>query len=423
MTVRDAAGALIDFTSSVSTDDQLAAFFPGKKQFAYRSVMFRDGSGKEVAPTAEGIVSQAASIVVKAEATETLPEVSVTYSLRAADPYLTVTSTFTNRSSKPLTVSLEDDFRADGGREEMVRSPNATTDRFWLYDRYWGQAYGLDAAGLKMQLNSDPRVTAIKYETPSGQSNVTLEPGQSHQLVRHLYSSSDVFRIHQLSQLNIKQKQDFADVTIGCQDLKGSRNNYWLEFMKGDDVVGSLRLQQTDSFRIPLIPGDYGIRLYYCGNSTGTISQLTVPASGASVTLQSHLKTGVVQGRVLDEHGERIPCKVELKPLTPDAKLDFGPESAEFAVRNLIYTPDGRFERDLPAGKYSVTVSRGPEFDAIFSEIDVVADQTATISGKLIRTVNTSGWISTDYHSHSTPSGDNTSSQLGRVLNLVAENI
>ena len=37
--------------------------------------------------------------------------------------------------------------------------------------------------------------------------------------------------------------------------------------------------------------------------------------------------------------------------------------------------------------------------------------------------MKTDGWISADFHSHSSPSGDNTSSQLGRVLNLLCEHI
>ena len=45
------------------------------------------------------------------------------------------------------------------------------------------------------------------------------------------------------------------------------------------------------------------------------------------------------------------------------------------------------------------------------------------LEAKLVRSVKTDGWISTDFHSHSSPSGDNTSSQLGRVLNLLCEHI
>ena len=45
------------------------------------------------------------------------------------------------------------------------------------------------------------------------------------------------------------------------------------------------------------------------------------------------------------------------------------------------------------------------------------------IKAALVRSVDTTGWVSSDFHSHSTPSGDNTSSQLGRVLNLVCEHV
>jgi hypothetical protein len=49
--------------------------------------------------------------------------------------------------------------------------------------------------------------------------------------------------------------------------------------------------------------------------------------------------------------------------------------------------------------------------------------KTTDISVTLPRVVDTTGWVSADFHSHSSPSGDNTSSQLGRVLNLIGEHI
>ena len=54
MTVRDVAGAVIDLTSPAADNDQLAAFYPGKKKFAYRAASFRGTDGKDVAPTGDG---------------------------------------------------------------------------------------------------------------------------------------------------------------------------------------------------------------------------------------------------------------------------------------------------------------------------------------------------------------------------------
>ena len=205
MTVRDVAGAIIDLTSSDAGDDQLAAFYPGKKRFAYRAASFRDASGNETTPTGKGISGKRVSVVVKAEQTATLPEVRVVYTLSEGDAFVSVQSNFHNRGSTELTVPLEDDFRADGGKEEMVRSPNATSDRFWLSDRHWGQAYGLSAVGRQMLMNSDARTTAIKYEAGPTETSITLKPGASFQLTRTLYSAESVFHVAEQSRRLLMQ--------------------------------------------------------------------------------------------------------------------------------------------------------------------------------------------------------------------------
>ena len=68
-------------------------------------------------------------------------------------------------------------------------------------------------------------------------------------------------------------------------------------------------------------------------------------------------------------------------------------------------------------------VSYGPEYDAVFTELKVERGQETKLAATLERTVDTTGWVSSDFHSHSTPSGDNSSSQRGRVLNLLCEQI
>ncbi len=428
MTVRDVAGAIIDLTSAVDDNDQLAAFYPGKKKFAYRAASFRGEDGKEVAPTGTGVSGPEVAVVVKSEATEQLPEATVVYSLKEDEPFVTVTSTFVNRGGTALTVPLEDDFRADGGKEEMLRSPNAAVDRFWLYDSYWGQAYGLDAAGRTMQLNSDARTTAIKYETETSQSQVTLEPGQSFQLTRHLYEGQTVFHVHELSRKLLapqppKEWSSTNERSIELSSHVGNEQDCVLELRRGESHLGRVRLTGTRSLRLPLESGEYLAQLTYCGKPIGSPEPMIVTPNGTAIKLTYNIPSGTIHGRITDALGDPIPCKIELKPLADGAKLDFGPETGEFAVRNLIYSPDGRIEKEIPAGGYAVTISHGPEFDAIFTEINVTTGEVSELTAKLIRSVETPGWVSSDFHSHSTPSGDNTGSQLGRVLNLVCENI
>ena len=131
----------------------------------------------------------------------------------------------------------------------------------------------------------------------------------------------------------------------------------------------------------------------------------------------------MVVTRITDDQGGPIPCKVQFIGSDGTASPDFGPDSGEHAVKNVYYSHDGRFRRELEPGSYDVIVSYGPEYDAVFTRVDASAGKEALVEAKLVRSVKTEGWISTDFHSHSSPSGDNTSSQLGRVLNLLCEQV
>ena len=418
MTVKDVAGALIDLGSTRRPanaprgygGDQLAAFYPGRKAFPYRSVVSQANSSEP---------RQSASFTVKAEGAEMRPEVVVAYELNKQDPFLTVRSTFTNRTGKPLTIALEDDFRVDGQKEDMVRTPNGTVDRFWLYDRFWGQAYGLDADGYTLQLTSDARLTTIKYVNAAGESSVTLADGETFVLKRRLYPGMTIFDVQAIA----AKVPETAFAVFSIPAARQEVANLAIELSQGDNLLGMARMVKSNMLSTSLPPGEYSARLYFCGNPVGERQMVKVAPGHNNVPLTLDVALGRIVGTVVDSLGARIPCKVELKPLAEGAKIDFGPESAEFAVRNLIYTPNGQFDQTVPAGKYAVIISHGPEFDIIQPEVDVKAGSDAVLKATLVRSVDTTGWVSSDFHSHSTPSGDNTSSQLGRVLNLVCEHV
>lgn len=404
MTVKDVAGAVIDLgVRGKSGADQLAAFYPGRKNYRYRTMSPLSPDG------ARSVVT------IKAESTDERAEAVVSYELGQKDPFLTVISIFTNRGTDPVKVVLEDDFRADGGKEDMARTPNGTVDQFWLYDRYWGQAYGIDAEGYQLQVTSDARNSTIRYVSSSGESSVKLEPGASFTFKRRLYTGVTIFDI---LALRAKESVPVSFSVPTSDDLEYLQ----LELSQEKTVLGIGRFDAKGRLTTRLPAGNYQARLYFVGNAGGTYP-IQVTAGANHFDLELNVPRGRILGAITDVKGGRIPCKVELKPLDETIQLDFGPDSAEFAVRNLVYTPNGTFAKTVPAGKYSATVSHGPEFDTIVTELDVKAGGEATLKGTLVRSVETPGWVSSDFHSHSTPSGDNTSSQLGRVLNLVCEHV
>jgi hypothetical protein len=130
-----------------------------------------------------------------------------------------------------------------------------------------------------------------------------------------------------------------------------------------------------------------------------------------------------VVATIVNADGKPSPAKVSFTGKDGTKSPDWGPDSGDTAVKNVYYTHDGSFQQMIAPGKYDVIVSYGPEHDAVFTSIEVPLGGDAELKATLKRSVDTTGWISSDFHSHSSPSGDNTSSQLGRVLNLFCEQI
>src|SRR5262249_44721872 len=129
-----------------------------------------------------------------------------------------------------------------------------------------------------------------------------------------------------------------------------------------------------------------------------------IAANRPSSVVTVDFDPGIVAGQITDAAGKPVACKVKFTPKDTDAKLEFGPGTSDFAVRNLVYSPNGKFRQEIPSGKYAVTISHGPEFDLVSREITVTGGETVPLVAKLVRTVETPGWVSGDFHGHSTPS-------------------
>jgi hypothetical protein len=127
---------------------------------------------------------------------------------------------------------------------------------------------------------------------------------------------------------------------------------------------------------------------------------------------------------IADESGKSIPCKAHFEPLDPDApKLNLGPKWRAHGCVDQWHSENGQFTVALPAGKYRVVVVRGPEYGHLAREVTIEPGKEVVFKGTLRRLVDTRGWISSDFHNHSTPSGDNVCDTDGRVINIAVEHL
>lgn len=409
MTVRGVGGCLIDLTATAFESDQLSCFYPGRRKFPFSS------------GTIEGNV-----VVMTSEGTAERPSCEVRYELSANEPVINVTSTWTNTTSRDWTLSLEDDLRADGGKEDMVKSPNGTHDLYYVHDIFWQQAYGFRAAGYSIRSNSNSREGILTWEPKDGQP-IIMKPGKSFSFTRQIIVAKDLPGVLAV-----------ADRVFG--DIKVSPVTISVTDANGKPVVGarlaissaagsSRGTTVTDSdgkIRTALPAGEFTLNGTTAGISLFSRDSVRVSVAAGSndfALVSQTYKPGIADVVVTDDQGNAIPAKVEFIGSNETPTPDWAPETSEHFVKNLAYTENGKVQVPLQSGDYDVIVSHGAEHDAEFTRLHIEAGQTTDLKVSLKHSVQTPGWISADFHSHSSPSGDNTGSQRGRVLNLAAENI
>jgi hypothetical protein len=419
MAVRDVGGCLIDLTRRDRPSDQLSAFYPGASS---RDLRF---AGIEVeAPTTyeaaelDRVFVRARRVTLKLVASprENAPDVEVTYSLEDGHPFLVVTTAFTNRGTAPVDAELTDAIRADGTTFE--HGPEGPASLFWAYDKHFGQAYGVTADGHEV-LGVGARQLLVRYKNRDGKVAARLAPGESYRLTRRVIPGANLFDVQRVADrlagkadhpIELTVKDPAGRPVVGA-DVELSRDGRRLSWGRTDDL-GQLSMSAGEA------PGTLEVSAL----GRGTKSLPIGPDTPATLAVELP-EAGAVAARITDEAGGPIPCKVQFIGRDGTETPNFGPNSGEHAIRNVYYSHDGRFRRELAPGSYDVIVSYGPEYDAVFTKVAVERGKDAPLGAKLVRSVKSLGWISADFHGHSSPSGDNTSSQLGRVLNLLCEHV
>lgn len=175
------------------------------------------------------------------------------------------------------------------------------------------------------------------------------------------------------------------------------------------------------SLKLPLGPVELAVT--DLGRPDARIS-LTVAEGSTTAPKVTMQAAAGIRFAITGEDGRPIPCKAHFTPLDASApKLNLGPKWRAHGCADQYHSENGHFTQQLPPGQYRVVVVRGPEHGHIAKDITIEAGRTVEFKGTLKRLVDTKGWISTDFHNHSTPSGDNVCDTDGRIINIAAEHL
>ncbi len=416
MTVHGVGGSIIDLTFRDRPNDQLSAFYPGGGRYQFTSmdkVEFEAGD-KSIKTNPEKVVgSPRVSLVIGATNNQSGVDATVKYTLIDGDSFVLVETILKNTTDKPVQVEVSDAIRAD---RTFEFGTDEALGLFWANDDWFGQAYGVRADGSVIQ-RAGRGGTLLKYAR-DGKTETTIEPGETYTLGRQVFPGNSLLAVRGMaSELAGKETKH---VTIRVEDSAGRVAHAEVQLARGDEAFASGRTDAKGQLQFALPDGKYKAHVAALGRPETDLEIETGKPANFVVLLQ---QPGYVAAEITDGEGRPIPCKVAFHGVDGTPDPNFGPDSAAVGCGNLHYSHSGKFRQEIAPGKYRVIVSHGPEYDAVFTDIEVERGKATPLSASLLRTVDSAGWISSDFHSHSTPSGDNTTDQLGRVLNLLCEHI
>jgi hypothetical protein len=110
-------------------------------------------------------------------------------------------------------------------------------------------------------------------------------------------------------------------------------------------------------------------------------------------------------------------------PLTVSGSASLSNATAGTPALNFETVADGSGTLDLPPGTYMVYASRGLEYTIDSQPITVTSGSNTNVSLAVERVVDTSGYVSMDFHVHSGKSFDSSLPLVDRVASYLAEGV
>ena len=185
--------------------------------------------------------------------------------------------------------------------------------------------------------------------------------------------------------------------------------------------IGYTDAQGRFTLRLP--PGDFDVTFSDAGRADVRKTFNTLADANADAVAIEMAVAAAVKFNIRDDAGISLPCKAQFNAIEGTERPNLGPDQRAHGCRDQYHSERGDFRVAIPPGKYRVVVTRGIEYSHLEKIVTLKPGDTFDFTGTLKRLVDTRGWVSADYHNHSTPSGDNTCGTDDRIINLAAEHI
>ncbi len=346
-------------------------------------------------------------------------EVVVEYVLPAGSPCLEVRTVATNPTEGDVMVALGDGviWSETGG----VFGPGAGYSPEGILSEGAVDYIGADQPGLTHLLTPldgasvsvallEKELSLLSYEMR------TLAPGDSAEVRRCIYAAPS----RSLGPLAIhwERKGQATSPVSGSVEVETAGYDLtraWIEVYRDEEFLGSVAPDADGAVAFQAPPGAYRGVLHGVGLPETAMEWTVVKGGSVDGLLWAPAAPARVDALITGPGAATIPARITVQ-VGPDAPIHAGQVG-------VVPTADGAATIFLPAGTWTVTGSRGPQWSFCRGDVTVAAGETGTVSCGIEPLVVTEGWISGDLHVHSEFSIDSNMPRDERVKALISEGV
>jgi hypothetical protein len=189
--------------------------------------------------------------------------------------------------------------------------------------------------------------------------------------------------------------------------------------------VTMTRAGADGSYTLALDPGSYLVSAAADGYEVSAATKLTVATAPVPDVTLELTGSASVSYAVTDSQGAPLPSKVIFTRDTAlsVAPASFGETTYPGGAALVVFAADGKGTAKLPPGSYTVTASRGFEYEIDTAPITVAAGATGSVTLQLDRSVDTTGFMCGDFHLHAMWSPDSSDLYELKVTAAAAEGL
>lgn len=453
-------GTLIDFGHLGKNDDQFNSMyqiFAVSQDFPvfYDHIEASEEAGSAtLTVTGHVFAANPAGVVPKADAEALMA--TTTYRLLAGDPSLHVRTEIVNKGTNAVSTSngtpISDvilwgqrsavPFAPYRGRgfthpELDVRNPIAAFGAF-LYVGARSEvdppvSYGLVAPSLPQGLLAgvnDEQLSGLGLWPIGG----PLVPGASMVYERRVLIGGERSIASVADQALRILKAEAPDAVPALGELKGAVTGLpagkFAEVtaelpatLLGTKPTNTFTLKGDGAFHMMLPPATYQVTLRVGASAPVVVPDVVVKADETTSMPDIAAPPLATVTFAVTSDGAARPSRVTFRGVSPTVDPQLGPRFSGRVSGHVAYAVDGKGVLGVEPGTYDVYASRGLEYSLGHERVTLAAGDTKALAFDLAKVVETTGWVSGDFHVHSGASFDASVELDTRLLTYAGEGV